>query len=332
MKGFVVLAALLLVPTMAYFQTQCFERELQGELQAGLETLLAEGGVQDARVGTDWLDATISGMVGAIGQRESLAEMVEARDGVRMARGGNQLEVRGWLKLVREDGVLTVSGLLPTGGDRFLGFIGDGTPRFGELQGEVRRAEWVAPPAEAMEWNEFVRVFLDGPGNREVELRDGWLSIGGDVTPEMRTVWLAKGAAVVGEDGVVDRLEVRASLREFEGLLPEGISDVETLRRLREALGGAAVAFARGSAEVVESERGKVLAAAAAIAELGGTAVFLIEGLSGEDEDQDLAAARAGAVRNLMLEHGVRPEQLEVVAFGPGEGKNPGQAAVISVK
>ena len=332
MKGFVVLAALLLVPTVAYFQTQRFESGLQGELQERVEVALEEGGVEDPVARLEWRDATISGLVESSVQREAVAVAVESIEGVRVARGGNQLEVRGWLKLVRKDGVLTVSGLLPKGEDQFLRFIEDVKLQVRELQGEVSRAEWVAPPAGVMEWNAFVGVFFDGPGNRAVDLRGGRMSIGGEVTPEMQGAWLAAAAAVVGEEQVDDVLTVRTSLREFEGYMPKGIKDAETLRKLREVLGGAVVEFGEGSSEVVEAQREKVSAAAAAIVDLGGTAVFIIEGGGVDGEDAAQGRARAEAVRDLLLEYGVREDQVQVVANGADEGKNPGRRVVISIK
>lgn len=334
MKRFVVLAALLLVPTMAYFQTQWFESGLQGELQAEVEVVLADEGVEDALVRMEWRDATISGMVGSSVQREAVEEGVNALDGVRVARGGNRLEVRGWLKLVRKDGVLTVSGLLPKGESQFLRFIDDVKLEVEELQGEVSRAEWVAPPAGVMEWNEFVGVFFDGPGNRAADLRGGKLVIGGEATPELRTVWLAKAAGVVGEGQVEDVLTVRSSFREFEGYMPTGIEDAEAWGALRDVLAASVVEFAPESVEVSAAGREMVASVAAAIVDLGGEAVFLIEGSSvaSDAEAVNRGVRRAEAVRQLLVEYGIGAEQLEVVASGEAGVKNPGHRVSISVK
>ena len=81
MKVMIVLAALMMVPTMAYFQTQRFEGELQGELRSAVEGILAEAGVRDAEVRVEWQDVTIGGVVDSAVARESVVEQVKGLAG-----------------------------------------------------------------------------------------------------------------------------------------------------------------------------------------------------------------------------------------------------------
>lgn len=278
----------------------------------------------------DWQDVSISGLAESNDMREAVVKQVESLPGVRLARGGNQLQVRGWLQIDRKDGVMTVSGLLPKGETQFLRFLDDVKL---DAQGEVSRAEWVAPPAGVMEWNEFVGVFFDGPGSRAVELRGGTIVLGGEATPELQTVWLATAAKVVGEGAVVDRLTVRAAIRDFEGYMPKGIDDREVLRKLREVLAGSVVMFDPESSAVSEEERAKVAAVAAAILDGGGTAKFLLEGFptGGVEGGPGLGVKRATEVERLLLEYGVPPEQLDLVEFGAGGDKDPGHRVEITI-
>lgn len=323
-KGYVILAALLLVPTMASFQKFRFEGDLQGRLVAEVLEKLETGGVEGAEVRLDWLDVTIDGMVSDEEVRDRMAERVAEHPGVRLAAGGNGLKVRGWLRVARQGGEWTVEGLLPRRFEVLGRTGGEQNPQAG-----WRRAEWVQAPVDERECDEFLGKYFDVPGDRDAEWRDGRLRLTGEATQDLRAEWLALAAKVVPENLVTDEFTVHASIRHFAGYVPEGMEDLEGLRKLREKLEAATVTFAPRSAEVPTAEGGKVAAAAAVILEQGEGMVFVVEGSPGatEDGEEALGLWRAREIGKLLVEYGVSESQLEFLAVDAG-GEEAHRAAI----
>ena len=83
MKGFVLLAILLLIPSVGYFQRQIFLERLQPGLEKQVEGLLREERVVDPGVRLDYLDAVISGAVDSEEQRTRVVARVDALPGSR---------------------------------------------------------------------------------------------------------------------------------------------------------------------------------------------------------------------------------------------------------
>ena len=83
-KSFVVLAILLLIPSIGYFHRQIFLSELKPRLERQVEGILKEEGVVDPGVRLDYLDAFISGAVDSDSQRARVVARVDALSGVRV--------------------------------------------------------------------------------------------------------------------------------------------------------------------------------------------------------------------------------------------------------
>ena len=104
MKSFVVLAILLLIPSIGYFHRQIFLSELKPRLESQVEGILKEEGVVDPGVRLDYLDAIISGAVDSDAQRARLVARVDALSGVRVVGRASELRAPGWLRVERERG------------------------------------------------------------------------------------------------------------------------------------------------------------------------------------------------------------------------------------
>ena len=112
MKSFVVLAILLLIPSIGYFHRQIFLSELKPRLEREVEGILKEEGVVDPGVRLDYLDAFISGAVDSDSQRTRVVARVDALSGVRVVGRASELRAPGWLRVERERGRFRASGVV----------------------------------------------------------------------------------------------------------------------------------------------------------------------------------------------------------------------------
>ena len=333
-RGFVLLAILLLVPTAAYFQKQHFETQLQPGLRAAVLEVLEEKGVEAPAVEINYLDAVIRGRVSDDGERHAVAAAVDALPGVRVTEAGNLLRHLGWIRLERADGQFRAEGRMPRDEDLPL-------PAQFALQAgwddALERTTTVESPPELESWAPFLVFYFTEPGNRSVELRQEGLTMAGDATAGMRDDWTARASDVVGKDRVADRFTLRASRYHFPGYQPLSLTAGKRLEQLREDLGGVRIHFANeaeASGGVPESEREKVSRLANAILGAGDEVRYVVGGHPNKDGNVSangrLARLRAEAVVKMLEEHGVSRAQLEVVAFGvTPDGENDDQVEVL---
>ncbi len=321
-KGFVLLAIVLLIPTMAYFQKHRFETRLQPELSASVLEVLRGEGVEAPSVRMQYLDAVISGRVASDAQRKEVGARVHALPGVRVGPEGNQLHTYGWMRISRQDGVFRGEGLMPRD------FPGQLPPSLSPQAGwddEIERRDRVGAPSGAREWNEFLKYYFHGYGNRSAELKRGRLTMRGDATAGLRSDWLSKASEVVSKDEVLEEFNLHPSIYHFPGYRPVSLADATRLEQLRRQLGENVVNFGAGAGtEIPEGERGKAIAAARAALGAGDGARFVVGGHPGSSGNVtvngQVARKRAQAVVRVLVEHGVEPDQLEVVPFGVTPG------------
>lgn len=322
-KGFVVLAIVLLIPTMAYFHKMHFVRVLQPELRDTVMEILHEEGVEDPGVRMDLLDAFITGRLPTDEQREMVAARVDALPAVRVPVGGNQLHTYGWIRIARMDGLVRVEGVVTPGYSLDLPV---GLAASADWDAGLERRETVEVPDGAERWLEFLGYYFTDAGNREVELREGGLILRGDATVLLRSDWLSKASEVVEKDAVVDRLTVQPSRFHFPGYEPESLADPLKLAQVRRQLAANTIAFG-GTAEVTppDGEADKIAALAQAIQDAGGSARYAVGGHPGREgnitDNGQVARARAREVVAALVSAGVDEGQLEVVSFGVTESE-----------
>ncbi len=317
-KGFVVLAILLLIPSMAYFQKQRFESSLQPRLREAAMEILKEEKVEGAAVRMEYLDAVISGRVGSEERREAVAARVDSLPGLRVPPGGNQLRSYGWIRIVRSEGVLRGEGVMPRDFSISLPESLEVAPGWDE---KMERRTSVEAPEGVGAWGEFLSYFFDEPGNRGVELRWRGLRMWGDATVGLRSDWLSKASEVVEKDEVGDEFTLHPSVYHFPGFHPKSVDDPAKVEDLRRRLGEVVIAFGSGnSVELTDGERRKVGAAAQVIRDAEEEARYVVGGhpaFGGNvTANGELARKRAQFVMRLLVEHGVPEEQMEVEVFG----------------
>ena len=310
MKGFVLLAVLMLVPSMGYFQKLHFEGSLQEKMVKEVRADLEAGGARDVEVGMNWLDVTMAGVVSSEALRADLTEKVRARPGLRVAAAGNRLKVQGWLRVERKGAQWTADGLLP---NTFM--LADRKGGAEKWDAGVRRDEWVEAPVGVRKWGEFLAEYFEAPGDRSVELRDGRLEIAGEATLGLRADWLSMASGLVPKEAVSGSFSIHPSISHFVGYVPAGVEDMAGMRELRVKLAATVVEFEPDSAEVSGTETAKVAAVAATILEVTEKVVFLLEGSPG---GESLGRRRAEEVEQLLLGYGVRQDQLETMEVDAG--------------
>lgn len=313
MKGLLILAGLLLVPSMAYYQKHHYASVLREKQAEELRTLLVEGGVEGAAVELDWMDATISGVVGTVARRAELATEVDGFEGVRLASGGNELRVRGWVELAREAGEWEVRGLLPIGFE--IGMMK--TQDAEGWNAELERFEFVEAPPGALGWEKFLLSYFGAPGDRSVELRNGGITLRGEATRELRTKWLEQASKVVSKDRVDEELVLRTSMYHFAGYQPESLRGEAEILRLRKELDSFAHGFEDGSVEVSDAMREGMSELAATILTAGERVRFVVGVTRRGETEEDLALAerQLAAIVALLGEYGVKESQLEKRVF-----------------
>lgn len=321
-KGFVVLAIVLLIPSIGYFQKQHFQNHLKPRLEAEVRKVLEAEGVQAPSVHLDYLDAVISGRVDTDEQRQLVAARVDSLSGVRMTTGGNQLHTYGWLGLTREGGSLKATGVLTKG--RAISLPNPLVTEEGWDDGVERQAR-VDDPRGMDRWREFLSYYFKEAGNRSVELRVNALTMRGDATAGLRSDWLSKASEVVPKDNVFDDFTLHPSVFHFPGYIPRSVQDRTVLEQLRRQFGANVVSFDGESSELSGPERDKVILAARAIITAGESARYVVGGHPARSgnatTNSQRARQRAGEVVKVLVEHGVIARQLDVMAFSvtPGE-------------
>jgi hypothetical protein len=320
-KGLVILAALLLVPSMAYFQKHYFAEVLQERLVEEVRIALIEGGVEEPVVSLQWMDATIGGAVGSVEKRNELGEKIEKMGGLRLAPGGNELRVRGWVELARENGAWKARGMVPK--DFVIGLVDESTQSEG-WDAELARAAEVEEPAGALRWDRFLGGYFREAGDRKVLLHHGQLTLSGEATRALRKDWLAQAVAVVPKERVKEEFELRSSVYHFAGHVPEVLRDPVVVPRLRKELEALSFEFSKGSAAMDDDVREVISSAAGVMLEAGEKVRFVV-GVSAAAEGDQLAERMQGVV-TLLGEYGVGESQLVKAVFDATlEGTKDGQ-------
>ena len=314
MKGLFLLAMLLMVPSVAYYQKQYYAEVLQGRLAEEVRRGLIDGGVEEAMVELEWMDARIGGTVGTVEKREEVGRRVEAMAGVRLAPQGNGLRVRGWVGLERTGGRWTARGLLPK---EFVIGLREGVEQPVAWDAELERGEHVEAPPGAVEWERFLEGYFQEAGDRGVVLKGGELTLRGEATQGLRSDWLAQASEVVPKERVREEFELRPSPYHFAGYVPESSRGAGEVKRLREEIGVLTVGFAEDSAELDADSREEVSELAGILLK-AGKRLRLVVGVrvpEGAEGAVELADKRLAAVVALLGDYGVDESQLVKQVF-----------------
>lgn len=310
-----LLAMLLMVPSVAYYQKQYYAEVLQGRLAEEVRRGLIDGGVEEAMVELEWMDARIGGTVGSVEKREEVGRRVEGMEGVRLAPQGNRLRVRGWVGLERTGGRWTARGLLPKA---FAIGLMEGVEQPVAWDALLERGEHVKAPPGAVEWERFLAGYFLEAGDRGVELRGGELALRGEATRGLRSDWLAQASKVVPKERVREEFELRPSQYHFAGYVPESSRGAAEVKRLREEIGALAVGFAEDSADLDADSREEISKLAGILLK-AGKRLRLVVGVrvpEGEEEAAvELADKRLAAVVALLGDYGVDESQLVKQVF-----------------
>ncbi len=332
-KGYVVLAILLLVPSIGYFQKQYFLNTLKPGLETRVREVLEAEGVVNPVVHLDYFDVVMKGRVASDGQRARVAARVAALPGVRVTAEGNLLRSRGWLRIGRRDGRFLVSGVVTEDLDVRLPEPLEMTAGW---DAALERRGTVEDPVGLEGWGGFLRSYFAEPGNRSVELRGSGLVMRGDATAGLRSDWLARASEVVDKGRILDEFTLQPTTYHFPGYRPQSLTDVVVLRQVERQLNANTVIFQAGSEELTSGNRDKVILTARAIITAGRQGRYVVGGHPARDGNATLnsqkARRRAEAVVKILVDHGVSAGQLEIIPFGISPGGNRDDQVEIVVR
>ena len=330
-KGFVVLAIVLLIPSIGYFHRQHFLNHLKPGLEAQVKEVLKAEGVVDPVVHLDYLDAVISGRVESNEQRARVTAGVDALSGVRMTGKGKRLHTYGWLRIERRGERFTATGVVS---EALAVRLPDPLEMMEEWDEGLKRREIVEDPGGVGDWGEFLLYYFREPGDRSVKLQMGGLTMHGDATAGLRSDWLSKASEVVSKDMVFDDFNLRPSALHFPGYQPLSLTDEAVLEQLRRQLNANVVTFRPGSEQLLSVDRDKVILAARSIITAGEKVRYVVGGHPARDgnatANSQLARLRAGVVAKILVDHGVAAGQIEIVPFSVApEGARDNQVEIV---
>ena len=336
-KGFVVLAIVLLIPSIGYFHKQHFLNHLKPGLEAQVKEVLEAEGVIAPGVHLDYLDAVvfgrvvISGKVDSDEQRARVIARVDALSGVRMTRKGTRLWLDGWLRIERRGGRFAATGIVSEG---LAVRLPDPLEMMEGWDEGLERREIVEDPGGIGDWGKFLLYYFGEPGDRSVKLQMGGLTMRGDATTGLRSDWLSKASEVVPKDMVFDYFNLRPSACHFPGYQPLSLTDEAVLEQLRRQLNSNVVTFRPGSEQLLSADRDKVILAARAIITVGEKVRYVVGGHPARDgnatANSQLARLRAGVVAKILVDHGVAAGQIEIVPFSvTPEGDRDNQVEIV---
>ena len=332
-KRFVVLAILLLIPSIGYFHKQHFLEHLKPGLEAQVKEILEEEGVVTPVVHLDYLDAVISGRVESDEHRARVVARVDALSGVRVTRKGERLRPPGWLRVERRGGRFAATGVVTEGLAVRLPEPLEMTEGWDD---GLERREIVGDPGGLRDWEDFLIYYFREPGDRSVELHKGSLIMRGDATAGLRSDWLSKASGVVPKDMVFDDFSLRSSPYHFPGYQPYSLSDEVVLEQLRRKLDSNVVTFRPGSGQLLSADRDKVILAARAIITAGERVRYVVGGHPARDgnatANSQRARLRAEVVGRILVDHGVSAGQIEIVPFSVAPGGDRDNQVEIMVK
>ncbi|HJM65216.1 MAG: hypothetical protein CMN05_11360 [Roseibacillus sp.] len=330
-KGFVVLAVVLLIPSIGYFHKQHFLNHLKPGLEAQVKDVLEAEGVVAPVVHLDYLDAVISGRVDSNEERARVIATVDALAGVRMTGKGKRLHTYGWLRIERRRGRFTATGVVSGG---LAVRLPDPLEMMEGWDDGLERRKIVEDPGGIRDWGEFLLYYFGEPGDRSVKLQMGGLTMRGDATTGLRSDWLSKASEVVSKDMVVADFNLRPSVCHFPGYQPLSLTDEAVLEQLWRQLDSNVVTFRPGSEQLLSADRDKVILAARAIITAGEKGLYVVGGHPARDgnatANSQLARLRAEVVAKILVDHGVAAGQIEIVSFSvASEGDRDNQVEIV---
>ena len=330
-KGFVVLAVVLLIPSIGYFHKQHFLNHLKPGLEAQVKDVLEAEGVVAPVVHLDYLDAVISGRVDSNEERARVIATVDALAGVRMTGKGKRLHTYGWLRIERRRGRFTATGVVSGG---LAVRLPDPLEMMEGWDDGLERRKIVEDPGGIRDWGEFLLYYFGEPGDRSVKLQMGGLTMRGDATTGLRSDWPSKASEVVSKDMVVADFNLRPSVCHFPGYQPLSLTDEAVLEQLWRQLDSNVVTFRPGSEQLLSADRDKVILAARAIITAGEKGLYVVGGHPARDgnatANSQLARLRAEVVAKILVDHGVAAGQIEIVSFSvASEGDRDNQVEIV---
>lgn len=307
-KFLIPLAAFLLVPIVAKFQTRDILEKSNPRSLELVREVLAQNNVSNPQASLEYLDLSIAGLVTTEEQAATVAREVEQLPGLRLAQ--NRLAIQGWLKITRQQDRFAAQGLVPEGWPNEL-FRGQ--PKLN--QEELRSRDLIEMAGgNAVAWGLLIDGFFDSEGDRHLILQGDQLTLGGEATPSQSLGFKALKDKLGDEIQLTSDYRLRPSLFHFRSRDPESPIEGEPLRSLRQRLANSPVSFLGQTAELSPQGITSLNDLAALVTQSKAGAQFVL-GCHPSSSTDPLADQRARTAREHLLASGVPRERVVIVPF-----------------
>jgi hypothetical protein len=307
-KFLIPLAALLMIPIIARFQTRTILEKSNPDTLLLVQEALADGNVSQPQASIEYLDVSIEGVVKSEKQAALVAERVNDIRGVRLAH--NRLVVQGWLEIDHLGEQPVAQGLVPSD---WAPELFKGQPQLNREQLETRAAIQMAGE-NAVAWGLLIdELFQSGKG-RTLALEGNRLRLAGEITPLEREALRGLEANLGREIVVEDNFALKPSRYHFQSHQVQSPIEGEPLRSLRQRLADCVIEFPSGSSALSSDSRNQLTELASWLITKSPEAKFVI-GSHPANENQTLDLQRATSVKNHLSENGVASERMEIIPF-----------------
>ena len=324
MKFLIVLAALLLVPIVAKFQTKTILETSNPKSIQLVEAVLRKHGVSQPEVTMNYLDVSIGGLIETEKSAGTIAREVEAIRGLRLAK--NQLIVQGWLTITREEGEFTARGLIPSEWESEL-FKGQPelTHKGVQTQQTVR-----LPGKSAVSWGIFIDQFFRLEGRRSLAFKGAELILTGETIPSEVANYGLRNEPLGAEIKVKNQLTLRPSRFHLKSRVLQSDIEGEPLRSLRRKLSDSLVSFEPQSIQATPHGIELLNELASLMIQTEAKVQFIL-GCHPHSGNSDLARRRARSAKSILenLEVSAERLQLETFELTKGETKMTGKVELL---
>jgi len=319
-KIITILIAIIMLPVFMWLINKHYHTYEKYNLLQRANSILAQSGFSNANASLNYLDATLTGTVNNLKEKEVAQKLVDALDGIRVRPEDNKLKIHGWLNIKRSlNNKITLSGLLP--GNLNSHLIFDYFTAAADKQQLQFEPDVLAPGLfELADSDKLVKLLFESDGARELNLKKDTLTITGDTTRDTQSSWRQFINNSLADIKHEFNTELYPSVYHLPGYRIESDLGKSQAKTLAARLKAHTIYFASGSAKIDKNEIDKINLLAQIINETDNSIKFVLGGHTDASGDASLnirlGKERAQSVLDKLKAQKVTAERIELVSFG----------------
>ena len=310
MKFLPITLAILLLPAFVWLGDWHYRYNLRPELMASAQQVLLDAGLTGVDVTVDYLDATLEGVVDSPLQRFEAERLVNNLPGLRVLDGFNLIRMPASLTLVRLDGQLNASGIMPEGSRDLLVELLK-APASSIRDVSYHDFAFSNIELENPQLHSLIDSFFALPGDSILQLDATGLRLEGNATKQLEQQWIASASEMGLTLRADSDLTLFPSIYHLPDYLPVSDPEQKIAPQLARELRELGISFSAGSSKVDSQQREKVDKLVKLLKSAPKQFEFVI-GTHGVGED-----GLAEKVRKLLIDARFDKKRVKVVQFGP---------------